>query len=488
MQRIQPCWLNHPTLLSLGFLLQFCGSLARAEELFDVEAIRDPATLEVKVLSDWTVSAKEPGVKQKLLEITVCEWWPGQNVRLPVTLNAPANGDVVRNLVVANQGLGERPTLPAKGQLRLLKEYGIGVVLVGMGTIDMMKPVGELHLGMKRKLLETQNARYSVAWIWGMSQMRALTAAMTEPEVFQPQKVLTTGGSKRGVASTVAGIIDDRFTAIMPVVAPIAGNPGAPVFVEGTEPESILATNEAFLIRADPVHAKAFRDRSKRRGNHRVTLAEAVEAGWSEEDMRRMTDLVWDASRITNFLPDIKERGLVFFWNVGTNDSVSPDLKKAGLAYPDFPLCIIPGGQHGGPATAGFTKRVPILPEVEENFMSFALSHFENARSMPTAPRLNLENSESTVTVIATFPSETEPTKNEVYFSLNRSEPYTLDFEFDDWTSVTMEKTGTGRYEAKFSLPDGANARRIDVVTQHRHLENGLPITFSGPYSSIDLN
>ncbi|MDF1824786.1 MAG: PhoPQ-activated protein PqaA family protein [Verrucomicrobiales bacterium] len=488
MQRIQPCWLNRLTLFSFGFLLHVGNLSAHAEELFDLEAIRDPESLDIEVLSDWTVSAKEPGVKQKLLEITVCEWWPGQKVRLPVTLNAPADGGLVRNLVVANQGLGERPTLPAKGQLTLLKDHGVGVVLIGMGTIDMMKPIGELHLGMKKKLLETQHPRYSVAWIWGMSQMRALTAAMTEPEIFQPEKVLTTGGSKRGVASTVAGIIDHRFTAIMPVVAPIAGNPGAPVFVEGTEPESILAANDAFLKAADPVHAKAFRDRSERRGNHRVTLAEAAEAGWSEEDMKRMTDLVWDASRITNFLPEVEERGLAFFWNVGTNDSVSPNLKQAGKEHPDFPLYIVPGGQHGGPATAGFTKRVPAQPEVEENFLSFALSHFEKARSIPDTPEVSLENAGDTVTVTATFPSGTEPITNEVYYSIDRSGPYTLDFEFDVWKTVPMKKIKAGKYEAKFSLPEGTSPRRIDVVTRHRHLENGLALTFSGPYSSIDLN
>ena len=198
---------------------------------FDIETIRDTSTLETEVVSDWQPSPKDPAVLQKLVVITVCEWWDGQKVRLPVTLNVPANATPCRNVVVANQSLANKLTMPSATQLPLLKEYGVGIVLIGMGTIDAMEPVGELHLGMRRKLLDTKDIRYTPAWIWGMSQMRALTAAISDPAYFQPEKVLATGGSKRGIASAVAGIVDDRFTAIMPVVAPMIGNPGGSTYV-----------------------------------------------------------------------------------------------------------------------------------------------------------------------------------------------------------------------------------------------------------------
>lgn len=488
MTRIQPFLGTRLTLFSLGFFLPLVISPIQAEgDLFDLEAIRDTSTLEIKVLSDWAVSAKEPTIRQKLIEITVCEWWPGQNVRLPVTLNVPADGKVCRNVVVANQGLADRPTLPAKGQLTLLKEHGVGVVLIGMSTIDMMKPVGELHLGMKKQLLATKHARYTVAWIWGMSQMRALTAAMTEPEVFQPEKVLTTGGSKRGVAATVAGIFDDRFTAILPVVAPIAGNPGAPCFVEGADPAEIIKANAAFLEKADPGHAQAFRERATRRSNHRVTLAQAKAAGWSESEIDSMTDKVWDATRITNFLPQVKARGLDYFWNVGTNDSVSPALLEVGKLHPEFPLCIIPGGQHGGPATAGFTTRVPTLREIEANFLSFALYHFEGARLMPKPPEIEIEHIGKTgIEVKAIFSEGLDPEMNELHFTFNRSEPYTIAFEFDEWSVVKMTCTEAGVYEAEISLPKDVPLVTLDFVTLHRHVENDLPITFSGPYRRIE--
>ena len=61
--------------------------------------------------------------------------------------------------------------------LRLLKEKGVGVVLIGMSTIDAMEPAPKLMPGMKEHMLATKDARYSPAWIWGMSDMRAITAA-----------------------------------------------------------------------------------------------------------------------------------------------------------------------------------------------------------------------------------------------------------------------------------------------------------------------
>ncbi len=65
----------------------------------DLMAIRDTATLETKVIQDWQPVAKVKGVKQKQIEITVCEWWPRQKVRMPVTFYAPDAGLPCSNIV-----------------------------------------------------------------------------------------------------------------------------------------------------------------------------------------------------------------------------------------------------------------------------------------------------------------------------------------------------------------------------------------------------
>ena len=315
----------------------------------DLVAVRDASNLEIKIIQDWTPAPKEPTIRQKLIEITVCEWWPGQRVRLPVTLNAPVSGAPCKNVIVGNMGLALKPALPTGAMLKLLKEKGVGVVLVGMSTIDAMEPVGKLHLGMKEQLLKTKDTRYTQAWIWGMSDMRGLTAAIVDKDVFQPTKVLATGGSKRGVGAATAGIHDSRFTAIMPVVAPPLGNPGG-AYVMGTDTPEVIQANDAFLADLTksnrlglPKTAKAaLLDRQKRRANERVTLEEARAAGWSPLEIETLNDRAWDICRITNYLPAIRERGLAVFYNVGTNDSVSPALLELGKRFPTFPSTSFP--------------------------------------------------------------------------------------------------------------------------------------------------
>lgn len=100
--------------------------------------------------------------------------------------------------------------------------------------------------GMKEHMLATKDARYSPAWIWGMSDMRAITAAFAEKDVFQPQQVLVTGGS-----SVASPPLPPAFTMIAsppfcPVVAPIIDSPGGP-YVHGMMPEAITKTNEHFI-------------------------------------------------------------------------------------------------------------------------------------------------------------------------------------------------------------------------------------------------
>jgi len=462
------------------------------DSLFDLAAIRDTETLEIKVLQDWQPATKDPAVRQKLIEITVCEWWPGQKVRLPVTLNAPADRGPCRNVIVANQGLSRRATLPTGGELDLLKNDGVGVVYIGMSTVNMMEPVGELHTGMQGQLLKTKDPRYTVSWIWGMSQMRALTAAMTEPKVFRPERVLTWGGSKRGVASAAAGIHDDRFTAIFPVVAPPLGNPGAEHYLMGAEAGRLQKIDDRFYaaldageLEIDPSAAKALRDRAERRANHRVSLERAREAGWSDADIESVTDLVWDASRVVDHLPELKKRGLEIFYNLGTNDSVSPSLIELGDEFPEFPVCIIPGGQHGGPANAGFTRQVPKLPGIKDNFVSFAKHHFFGERDMPATPKIESEVSSGELHIAVTFPDGTEPERNEIWWSTNRHSAYTLPFEYDRWDAANLTREDDGRYVATIPVRDGAN--RVDFLSLHTDTENALPITFSSPYQRVEI-
>lgn len=484
------------TCLCLSFLLATAG-VSRCEikaGSYDMAAVRDAATLETRVIENWHPYAKDPSIRQKLVEVTICEWWPGQKVRLPVTFLAPTTGAPCENVVVGNAGLPLKAAAPSGASLRLLKEHRVGLVYIGMGTIDAMEPVGKLHIGMKEHFLKTKDARYTPAWIWGMSDMRALTAAMVEREAFQPEKVLATGGSKRGVATAAAGIADDRFTAILPVVAPIIDSPGGP-YVEGMMPEKIARMNTAFLDeikagrRAD-IPTAAFdilTSRQQVRADERISVEQAREAGWSQEEIEQACTRAWEVCRTTNSLPALHKRGVEVFYNQGTNDNVSPGMLKLTAQFPDFPLYIVPGGQHGGAKDSGLLKSVASQPEVDENLYAFAVHHFFGTRPMLATPKVATQwNAEKrTLAVRVTFPDHVEPQKNDVWWSADRHPDCSIEMEYDPWQTMPLQKQGDGSWTAILQLE--TMPRTLDIVTVHAHTEAGSTLTRSSPLLRVKL-
>jgi hypothetical protein len=484
-------------LFAFGLIVSWIHAAAHAEVVagrYDMTAVRDASTLETRVVEDWHPWAKDAGVRQKLIEITVCEWWPGQKVRLPVTLLAPAAGAPCRHVIVGNAGAELKAASPAGAMLRLLKENGVGLALIGMTTIDAMEPVGKLDVGMKEHFLKSKDARFTPAWIWGLSDMRALTAAMAEKEVFQPVKVIATGGSKRGVATAAAGIADDRFTGIMPVVAPIIDPPGGP-YVEGLGSAEIARANAQFLAdlaagriaNAPATAVDPLVSREKIRAAERITVEEARGAGWSEEEMKAASTLAWEVCRTTSYLPALQKRGLEIFYNEGSNDNVGPGLRELGRRFADLPIYVVPGGQHGGAKTAGFLKQVGSLPEVDENLFAFAQHHFFNARPLVATPRVtqHWDSGAHRLQITVTFPDRAEPQKNDLWWSVNRHPDYSFAMEYDGWESAPLKQTGPATFAGEVILP--AKPETLDFVTVHQHTAHGSTLTLSSPLLSAEV-
>ena len=482
-------YLNSP--FGFGVALVFATTSLCAEVLpgrYDMATVRDASTLETRVIEDWHPWQKDPGIRQKLIEITVCEWWPGQKVRLPVTLIAPTVGEPCANVIVGNTGMILKSAAPAGSMLRLLKENGVGLALISMTTIDAMEPLGQLDVGMKAHFLQSKDARFTPAWIWGLSDMRALTAAMAESAVFQPRKVIATGGSKRGVGAAAAGIADDRFTAIMPVVAPIIDPPGGP-YVEGTGPIAITRANEEFLADLGagkssnaPITAiEPLVSREKIRAFERITIEEARSAGWSSDEIKAASTLAWEVCRTTNYLPALQARGLEIFYNEGSNDNVGPGLRELGRRFPELPIYVVPGGQHGGAKGMGVSKSVGSLPDVEENLFAFAQHHFFRARPMPgiSSVTQHWDSATHRLEVSVRVSSHEEPQVNDLWWSVDRHPDYTFAMEYDAWQSVPMHRTGPGTFAGEVTMQ--SNPERLDFVTVHQHALNGSTLTFSSP-------
>ena len=61
-------------------------------DIFNTEEILDESTLDIKILQDWHVDEVTGSTRQKLIEINVAEWWPGQDYRIPVRMIVPLEG------------------------------------------------------------------------------------------------------------------------------------------------------------------------------------------------------------------------------------------------------------------------------------------------------------------------------------------------------------------------------------------------------------
>jgi hypothetical protein len=309
--------------------------------------------------------------------------------------------------------------------------------------------------------------------------MRALTAAMAEQDVFQPRRVLTTGGSKRGVGAAAACIADDRITAMMPVVAPILDSPGGP-YVEGTQDPAITRMNDEFIAAMKSEAGRnAMLVRQKARSDERLTLGSVKAAGWSDDEIKAASSLAWEVCRTTNYLDALGRRGVDILYCQGSNDNVSPGLIELGVKHPELPVYIMPGGQHGGAKEAGFTQSVNSQADVDENLYAFAMHHFFDARRLIRSPRIEAKADEGLrrCQVSVSFPDGTEPQSNELHWSVNRHPDYSILMEFDAWQSIPLKKTGKGSYSAEVVLE--GDVKRVDFISVHRHQEAGTTLTVS---------
>ena len=192
--------LSNQIIALLGLLILLVPETqAETGPLFNPGEILDETTLDVKVLQDWHLDSVSKTTRQKLIEIKVAEWWPGQDYRIPVRLIVPLNQKATA-IHITSQHRHKRLEQDAglnKTQQALM-DGGVGLVYTVVQRLAVMPGGRELERGMIPRLLKTHNPRYNVTWIWPMTLMRAVTAACAERDYFEPGKVAGSGSSKNG--------------------------------------------------------------------------------------------------------------------------------------------------------------------------------------------------------------------------------------------------------------------------------------------------
>lgn len=454
---------------------------AEAAPPYEMTEVRDPSTLKLEVVRDWCIVPGDPPTRQKAVTISACTWLPGREVRLPVIMVAPAEGGPFPFVIAATGLQGTRVRLDDLERALLLR--GVAFVHVGIGAIDQMEPVGVLNDEMNALFLKRRHVRYTPAWIWGLSYMRAVTAALTEGDVFQPGKIGCTGGSKRGLASAAAATWDERVTVIVPMVNPIYSEPqDNPKYPELDE--QFLRLSEEGKTEVSPDEARRLRAIRANKDRYWLHEDDFLAAGWTRQDIdesrRRLGRLHLAVHNIARW----DRRGVDYFFQIGTNDNITPRLTDFYEKYPRFAAYIVPGGQHGTDGV-GNQKRTPTLPEVKANTLAVFSHHFFGDRPRMQTPRVQYDLDGREVRVEAVFDAGPAAHAGTLYWSLDRPPEGSLPYEHSPWQAAPLAQTKQRTWTGEIRLPSGAST--IDLLTVFADDVNGMPMCISGPLRRLSI-
>ena len=156
------------TLLSLFFSLSAFGM-----KVFDMEEIRDPSTLQIKVLQDWHKVQGPIATRQKLVTIKVGDLWPGQEYRVPVRMVAPANRKAKGFHLTGGSTPSrlEKDARPNPTERELL-EGGVGLVVT---VVQEPGTYGQRALSeaSEKRFAESLNPKFKIQyWAWPATLMR----------------------------------------------------------------------------------------------------------------------------------------------------------------------------------------------------------------------------------------------------------------------------------------------------------------------------
>ncbi len=474
------------TLYFFIFVPLFVNS-SKAEEmtkpLFETKEILDESTLGAKILQDWHPVGS---TRQKLIEINVAEWWPGQNYRIPVRMIVPLKGKAKGfHITGANSYDGlMKDSRPNAFQERLLAG-GVGIVKTHVKAFRQIPDKRGLEQKMFRRFLQDLNPRYTTIWIWSMTLMRATTAAYAERDHFEKGKVAGSGSSKNGISPAVALINDERFTATCSNQAFAYGSPIRRSERAGME--KVEAANEAFFdaVRSGEVAVGTRRARwyqSVMVGSNRNMDLMARKAGKSNEEIKEMKDRLLPSVCVAENWDRLMKRGVDVLFQPGTHDYVAYDILWGAQNHPQLPVYYAPNSGHSQtPHTAA--------AEDEQNMEAFLWNHFFGGEALLTPPKSNFQVDQNELRVRVRFDAGPQPQSGRIWWIYDRapagSAPFLhVQIPEDQWVDMQRDEE-TGEWSATLPLKEGHS--QIDFFSNHGRITNGFKQYISSPYTRVPL-
>jgi len=467
-----------------SFKISALAAPAPVDSLFSTEEILDESTLETKTLQDWHIDTETGSTRQKLVEINVAQWWPGQDYRIPVRLIVPLEGKAKGfHITGANpyEGLME-DSKPNDFQAKLLAN-GVGIVKTFVKSLR--KTPGKQGLEKERGKLFFQdlNPRYTTVWIWSMTLMRAVTAAYAEADHFEKGKVAGSGNSKNGISPAVALINDERFTATSSVHAFAYYSPTRRSDRE--EMAKAEEANKAFFdagdIDLDQKRAKWYQGVTV--GSKRSISKIALKAGRSMDELHDMADSFWPGVSVTENWDRLMERGVDVLFQPGTHDYVAFDILWGAQNHPQLPVYYEPNGGHAQ------TPHVAAAKD-KQNTEAFLWNHFFGGEPLLSPPTSSHEVIGDKLKIHVRFENGPQAESGRIWWMYDRAPAGSAPFLHvpipeDQWADMERDPK-TGSWTATIPLREGAS--RVDFFSNHGHMVNGYQQYLSSPYTRVELS
>lgn len=439
-------------------------------ELFDIAAMRDPSTLDAAVVRDWHVVDGRTRSRQKVVEITVGEAFPGKAYRVKVQFAVPV--DKKAQGFSLTGGVSDRD-IRVGGCDGELIAAGVGLVKTHINNLpgDLKRPRDELFY----KALDPQ---YRNFWIWPATYMRAITAAYAESHHFEKGKVLVSGVSKVGETSAVTLINDDRVTAAFGSVCPIYASP-----VRLCDPAALARLETHDRARAGKrrggIWLGGLAGPSMKRG--------ALAAGKTPKQLQEFAAGLADRLFMSRNVAKLKTRCTQFLFQPGTHDMVSYDGIWGGMHAPDVPVYNAANSGHGKKGHPGNLK--------VSNRTPFILNHFLGAeKPMLEPPAVSTTLRDNTLEVTVTFKPGSEEESGRAFWVFDRgpdgSPAYLEDLIPDEnWKDMVYDKV-LRAWTVKIDLDKEVG--HVDVFSNHRKTLSINGETYvtaiSSPYTRVKLS
>jgi hypothetical protein len=457
-------------------------------DLFNTEEILDESTLDIKILQDWHVDEVTGSTRQKLIEINVAEWWPGQDYRIPVRMIVPLEGKA-KGFSITGANPYEtlmKDSQPTDFQAKLLAG-GVGIVKTHVKAPRQIPGKQGLEQKMGRVFLEDLNPRYTTIWIWSMTLMRATTAAYAEGDHFEKGKVAGSGNSKNGISPAVALINDERFTATCSYRAFAYYSPTRRADRE--EVAKAEEANRAFFEAGDAGDIDLDQKRAKwyqsvMVGSERKSMDKiALKAGRSMDEMQNFADCFWPGVSVTENWDRLMERGVDILFQPGTHDYVAFDVLWGAQNHPQLPVYYEPNGGHSQ------TPHIATAKD-EQNRDAFLWHHFFGGEPMLKPPKSNYKVYKDKLRVSVRFNEGPQPISGRIWWIYDRapagSAPFLhVQIPEDQWMDMECDAK-TGEWTATIPLKDGFS--RVDFFSNHGHMANGYKQYLSSPYTRVELS